>query len=58
MRPRHGCRQPFDRKYARVNWASVPLERLLKASHLIALYSVRNERAFCEEPETAAGTSG
>ncbi|MXZ24706.1 MAG: transposase [Caldilineaceae bacterium SB0665_bin_21] len=31
--------------------ASVPPERLLKASLLIALYSVRSERAFCEKLE-------
>jgi transposase len=30
---------------------SIPPERLLKASLLIALYSVRSERAFCEELE-------
>ena len=30
---------------------SVPPERLLKASLLISLYSVRSERAFCEELE-------
>ena len=41
----------FDRMYARVGRASVPPERLLKASLLIALYSVRSERAFCEELE-------
>ena len=41
----------FDRMYARVGWASVPPERLLKASLLIALYSVRSERAFCKELE-------
>src|ERR1700716_894835 len=29
--------------------ASMPPERLLKASLLISLYSVRSERAFCEE---------
>ena len=28
---------------------SIPPERLLKASLLISLYSVRSERAFCEE---------
>jgi transposase len=39
----------FDRMYARVGRASVPPERLLKASLLIALYSVRRKRAFCEE---------
>ena len=41
----------FDRMYSKVGRASVPLERLLKASLLIFLYSVRSERAFCEELE-------
>ena len=41
----------FDGMYAQVGRASVPPERLLKASLLIALYSVRSERAFCEELE-------
>ena len=41
----------FDRMYARVGRASVPPERLLKASLQIALYSVHSERAFCEELE-------
>ena len=41
----------FDRMYASVGRASVPPERLLKASLLIALYSMRSERAFCEELE-------
>ena len=41
----------FDRMYAWVGRASVPPERLLKASLLVALYSVRSERAFCEELE-------
>ena len=40
-----------DRMYARVGRASVPPERLLKASLLIALYSVRSERVFCKEFE-------
>ncbi len=35
--------------YADVGRPSIPPERLLKASLLIALYSVRSERAFCEE---------
>ena len=48
----------FDRMYARVGRASVPPERLLKASLLIALYSVRSERAFCEEPGTTCSTAG
>ena len=39
----------FDRMYADVGRPSIPPERLLKASLLIALYSVRSERVFCEE---------
>jgi transposase len=39
----------FDGMYAEVGRPSIPPERLLKASLLIALYSVRSERAFCEE---------
>jgi transposase len=35
--------------YAEVGRPSIPPERLLKASLLISLYSVRSERAFCEE---------
>ena len=35
--------------YAAGGRPSIPPERLLKASLLIALYSVRSERAFCEE---------
>ena len=35
--------------YADSGRPSIPPERLLKASLLIALYSVRSERAFCEE---------
>ena len=35
--------------YADVGRPSTPPERLLKASLLIALFSVRSERAFCEE---------
>ena len=38
----------FDRMYSKVGRASVPPERLLKASLLISLYSVRSERAFCD----------
>jgi transposase len=41
----------FDRMYAKDGRPSIPPERLLKASLLIALYSVRSERAFCEELE-------
>ena len=38
----------FSRMYAKRGWPSVPPEHLLKASLLIALYSVRSERQFCE----------
>ncbi len=41
----------FDRLYAAGGRPSIPPERLLKASLLIALYSIRSERAFCEELE-------
>src|ERR1044072_9068446 len=40
-----------DRIYANDGRPKIPPERLLKASLLIALYSVRSERAFCEEVE-------
>lgn len=39
----------FDAMYAKGGRPSIPPERLLKASLLMALYSVRSERAFCEE---------
>ncbi len=39
----------LDRMYANVSRPSIPPERLLKSSLLIALYSVRSERAFCEQ---------
>src|SRR5437016_7076283 len=39
----------FDAMYAEIGRSSIPPERLLKGSLLIALYSVRSERAFCEE---------
>lgn len=39
----------FDRMYSDVGRPSIPPERILKASLLISLYSVRGERAFCEE---------
>ena len=38
----------FSRIYAKRGRPSVPPEHLLKASLLIALYSVRSERQFCE----------
>ena len=39
----------FDQIYSDLGRPSIPPERLLKASLLIALYTVRSERAFCEE---------
>src|SRR6476619_5149750 len=39
----------LDALYARDGRPSIPPERLLKASLLIGLYSVRSERAFCEQ---------
>jgi transposase len=39
----------FDAMYRAGGRPSIAPERLLKASLLIALYSVRSERAFCEE---------
>lgn len=38
----------FDELYAQIGRPSIPPERLLKASLLIALYSVRADRMFCE----------
>jgi len=38
----------FDRLYADTGRPSIPPERLLKGSLLIALYSVRSDRVFCE----------
>jgi transposase len=46
-----GLSSVFDAMYAAGGRPSVPPERVLKASLLIALYSVRSERAFCEELE-------
>ena len=39
----------FDQMYSVVGRPSIPPERVLKSSVLIALYSVRSERAFCEQ---------
>jgi transposase len=41
----------FDAMYGTGGRPSIPPERLLKASLLISLYSVRSERVFCEELE-------
>jgi transposase len=39
----------FDEMYSAVGRPSIPPERLLKASVLMALYTVRSERLFCEQ---------
>jgi transposase len=39
----------FDRMYSERGRYSIPPERLLKSCLLIALYSVRSERQFCEQ---------
>ena len=39
----------FDEMYARRGRPSIPPEHLLKGSLLIALFSVRSERQFCEQ---------
>ena len=44
-----GLSEDFDTMYAEVGRPSVPPERLLKASLLIALFSVRSERQLCEQ---------
>jgi transposase len=39
----------FDQMYSALGRPSIPPERLLKASLLMALYTVRSERMFCEQ---------
>src|SRR6202022_1471630 len=39
----------FDEMYSEVGRPSIPPERLLKASLLMGLYTVRSERMFCEQ---------
>jgi transposase len=39
----------FDEMYSSVGRPSIPPERLLKSMVLIALYTVRSERQFCEQ---------
>ena len=41
----------FNQMYKKIGRPSIPPEHLLKASLLIALYSVRSERQFCERLE-------
>src|ERR1700730_6975920 len=39
----------FEQMYSEVGRPSIPPERLLKVSLLMALYTVRSERMFCEQ---------
>ena len=39
----------FEQMYSKVGRPSIPPERLLKASLLMALYTVRSERMLCEQ---------
>jgi transposase len=39
----------FERMYARIGRPSIPPEHLLKSCLLMALYSIRSERQFCEQ---------
>src|SRR5579863_501463 len=39
----------FDAMYSTVGRSSIPPERLLKASLLMAFYTIRSERMFCEQ---------
>src|SRR4051812_13534744 len=41
----------FDQMYAEEGRPSIPPERLIKSTLLIALFSVRSERLFCEQLE-------
>jgi transposase len=43
-----GMSPTFNRMYAEMGRPSIPPEHLLKACLLIALYSIRSERQFCE----------
>ena len=43
-----GLSGQFEQMYAKRGRPSIPPERLLKATLLMALYSVRSERLFCE----------
>jgi transposase len=45
-----GLSRQFEQMYASTGRPSIPPERLLKATLLMALYSVRSERLFCEAP--------
>lgn len=44
------CLSPvFNQMYSKTGRLSIPPERILKSLLLIALYSVRGERQFCEQ---------
>jgi len=43
-----GMSQTFDKMYSHTGRPSIPPERLLKSMILMALYSVRSDRLFCE----------
>src|SRR5262245_25088749 len=44
-----GLSPTFDAMYSSVGRPSIPPERLLKSQILIALYSIRSDRQFCEQ---------
>ena len=44
-----GLSPTFDAMYSAVGRPSIPPERLLKATILMALYTIRSERLFCEQ---------
>src|SRR5215468_1211248 len=44
-----GLAPTFDAMYSNVGRPSIPPERLLKSQILMALYSVRSDRQFCEQ---------
>jgi transposase len=44
-----GLSPTFDAMYSSVGRPSIPPERLLKSQILMALYSVRSDRQFCEQ---------
>lgn len=44
-----GMSSTFDAMYSKTGRPSIPPERLLKSQVLIALYSVRSDRQFCEQ---------
>lgn len=44
-----GLSPTFDQMYSKVGRPSIPPERLLKATLLMAFYSVRSERLLCEQ---------